>query len=71
MAMRRLKEDAAKLGANGIILNAISDQSAGSVGYGFGSATATGGTAYGTSAGFATSIGIKAAQGVAIYVTQE
>jgi hypothetical protein len=60
----RLRDEAAQLGANGILLEGTADQSAGSVGVG--SATATGHSAY----GFGSSIGIfiKSANGIAIYV---
>jgi hypothetical protein len=63
-AIARLKSEAAKLGANGILLEGTGDQQAGSVGVG--SATASGHTAV----GFGTSAGIfnKAANGIAIYV---
>jgi hypothetical protein len=38
----RLKAEAAKLGANGILLSGVGDQASGSVGSGFGSATSIG-----------------------------
>jgi hypothetical protein len=70
-AIERLKQEAASLGANGILLQGVGDQSAGSVGTGFGTATASGHTAYGTAFGVSGNIFIKAANGVAIYVTEE
>jgi hypothetical protein len=41
-AMARLKEEAASLGANGVLLEGTGDQQAGAVGTGVGTATATG-----------------------------
>lgn len=63
VVIERLKEEAAKIGANGVLLNATGDQSVGSVG----TATLSGNTAFGVSAG----IMHKAGSGMAIYVTQE
>jgi|SRR5579862_1833545 len=75
VAIRRLKVEAAKLGANGIILSGAGDQYAGSVGYGVGSATAYGTsssvTAFGTSTAVTAPVFIKAASGMAIFVTQQ
>ena len=69
--IQRLKEEAAKLGANGILLQGTGSEYGGSVNTGVGTATATGNTAYGT--GFGTSVGIfhKAGSGIAIYVEVE
>jgi hypothetical protein len=64
----RLKEEAAKLGANGILLNGISDQAAGSVASGFGSATASGHSATGFGAGTSSTVYVKSGSGLAIYV---
>jgi hypothetical protein len=47
--IERLKEEAAKMGANGLLLQGVGDQAAGSVG--FGSATASGHSAYGIGIG--------------------
>src|SRR5258706_14117313 len=44
--MQRLKEEAASLGANGILLNAEGDQAAGPIGTEFGAATASGHSAF-------------------------
>lgn len=75
VAIENLKEDAAKLGANGILLTGTGDESGGSVGTGFGSATAYGtgnsATAFGSGTTVAAPIVFKAASGIAIYVTQE
>ena len=70
-AIERLKEEAAKLGTNGILLEGSGNQPVGAVGTGFGSATATGSSAYGTGVGVSGTVFVKAANGIAIYVTQE
>jgi hypothetical protein len=67
----RLKEQAAKFGANGILLEAAGDQAAGAVGTGFGSATASGNSAFGTGIGVSGTIFMKSAKGLAIYVTDQ
>lgn len=67
-AIARLKDQAASLGANGILLEGAGDQQAGAVGTGFGTATATGNSAYGTGVGVSAGIFIKSAKGMAIYV---
>jgi hypothetical protein len=67
----RLKDEAAKLGANGVLLEAAGDQAAGSVGTGFGSATASGNSAFGTGIGVSGTILMKSAKGLAIYVSSE
>ena len=68
--IERLKDEAAKLGANGILLQGVSDQSAGSVSTGYAQATATGHSAYASGIGFSGNVMIKAGSGVAIYVAQ-
>jgi hypothetical protein len=67
----RLKDEAASLGANGILLEGVGDQQAGSVGTGFGSATATGNSAYGTGFGLSAGVFIKEGKGMAIFVPSE
>jgi hypothetical protein len=73
-AIERLKEEAAKVGANGVILTEIDERDAPSVitSHGTATATGTGGSAYAT--GNATSISRGDAytriRGVAIYVSQ-
>jgi hypothetical protein len=69
--IERLKAEAAKLGANGILLNGVGDQAAGSVSTGFGSATASGHSA--TAFGFGTSgtVFIKSGSGLAIYIERD
>lgn len=64
----RLKEEAAKLGANGILINGVSDQAAGSVSTGFGSATASGNSATGFGFGSSGTVFVKTGSGLAIYV---
>jgi hypothetical protein len=66
--IERLKEEAASLGANGILLEGVGDQQAGSVGTGFGSATANGNTAYGTGFGVSANAFMKTGKGLAIFV---
>jgi hypothetical protein len=66
--INRLKEEAAKLGANGILLNGVSDQAAGSVSTGFGSAAATGHTTMGFGFGSSGTVFVKSGSGLAIYV---
>jgi hypothetical protein len=70
-AIARLKDEAARLGANGILLEGAGEQQAGAVGTGVGTATATGHSAVGTGVGISAGIFIKAANGLAIYVPPE
>ena len=64
----RLKAEAAKLGANGILLQGVGDQASGSVGTGFGSATANGHSAFGVGFGSSATVFQKSGNGLAIYV---
>ena len=66
--IQRLKKEAGQLGANGVLLQGLGDQYAGSVGSGFGSATASGHTAVGSSFGVSAGLFNKTGQGIAIYV---
>lgn len=70
-AIARLKEEAATLGANGVLLQGSGSQAVGTVGTDFGSATATGNSTYGTGVGISGNVFVQAANGIAIYVTQE
>ena len=70
-AINRLKEEAGKVGANGILLQATGDQQVGSVGTGFGSASYSGNSAFGSGFSFGAGIHVKTADGMAIYVTEE
>jgi hypothetical protein len=63
VVIQRLKEEAAKIGANGILLSGVGSQVAGSVG----TATVNGTTAFGVNAG----VFHKTGNGLAIYVTEE
>ena len=67
----RLKREAAKLGANGVLLEGVGDQPAGEVGTGFGQAGASGNTAWGTGIGFSGTVFVKQGRGMAIYVEPE
>lgn len=62
--IERLKEQAARLGANGVILQSVGDRYAGSVNTATG--TVSGSTAYGS--GVSVPITGKMGQGIAIYV---
>ncbi len=64
----RLKIEAAKLGANGIILQGFSDAQTGSIGSGVGSGSASGNTAVGVGVGGSLGIYKKTGHGEAIYV---
>ena len=66
--VERLKEEAAKLGANGILLQGIGDQQVGAVGTGFASGTASGSSAFGVGFGSSTAVYQKTGNGMAIYV---
>jgi uncharacterized lipoprotein YajG len=67
-AIERLKQEAAKLGANGILLQGVHTTQSGSIGTGVGSSSYGGGSAVGMSAGGSFGLYSKAAQGIAIYV---
>lgn len=70
-AIERLKEEAAKLGANGVLLQGTGDQYGGTVNTGSATATTAGNSAYVTGSGVGIPVMHKAASGVAIYVEQE
>jgi hypothetical protein len=67
-AIARLKEEAAKLGANGIVLKDIQDQHSGSIGIGVGGASYGAGSSSGAGVGGSSAVTNKVANGVAIYV---
>ena len=69
-AIARMKEQAAKLGANGILLQGVQDQQSGSIGTGVGSSSY--GPSSSTGVGVGGSFGIynKVAHGIAIFVPQ-
>ena len=64
----RLKEEAAKVGANGILIQGTGDEPAGEVSTGAGTATVSGHSAYGTGIGVSAGRIMKTGQGIAIYV---
>jgi hypothetical protein len=66
--IQRLKEEAAKQGANGIILEGMSDEQTGSLGGGSGSASASGNTAVGVGVGASLGIFKKTGHARAIFV---
>lgn len=66
--MDRLKDQAAKLGANAILLEGFGSEYAGSVSSGFGSANYGHGYAYGSGVGISTAINRETGKAVAIYV---
>ncbi|HEX3912273.1 MAG TPA: hypothetical protein VHW71_02090 [Steroidobacteraceae bacterium] len=63
-----LKEQAAKVGANGVILQGFSDSQTGSVGSGVGSSSVSSNSAVGVGVGGSLGIYKKTGHGVAIYV---
>lgn len=66
--IQRLKEQAAKLGANGIILEGMSDRETGSLGGGSGSSSYSRNSAVGVGVGGSLGIFKKTGQGRAIFV---
>lgn len=66
--MERLKDEAAKLGANGVILEGMSDQQTGSLGGGSGSTSFSGNSAVGVGLGGSLGIFKKTGHARAIYV---
>ena len=69
-AIARLKEEAAKLGANGVLLQGVQDQQTGSIGTGVGSSSYGPSSSTGVGVGGSFAISNKAAHGIAIYVPQ-
>jgi len=68
-AIDRLKAEAAKLGANGVILQGVGDRQTGAIGTGFGSTSYSSHSAVGVGVGGSFGIYKKVAQGRAIYVS--
>lgn len=66
--MSRLKDEAAKLGANAILLQGLGSQYAGSVGSSFGTANYGRGYAYGSGVGVSTTITSETGKAIAIYI---
>jgi hypothetical protein len=69
--VERLKREAAKLGANGILLHGVGDQSGPSVGAGISAERDTGRSPYGLGFGVFAVFRQKAGDGVAIYVAAD
>jgi uncharacterized protein YbjQ (UPF0145 family) len=67
-ALARLKTEAAKLGANGILLQSVQNEQTGSIGAGGGSSSYGGGSATGVGVGGSFGIVNKSITGLAIYV---
>ena len=67
-AMAGLKAEAAKLGANGILLQGIEKRQSGSIGLGVGGASYGGSSSVGSSVGGSGGLYSKDARGLAIYV---
>ncbi|MBV9344925.1 MAG: hypothetical protein JOZ03_08050 [Gammaproteobacteria bacterium] len=67
-AIARLKAEAAKLGANGIVLQGVNDVRSGSIGTGLGNTSFNGNTAVGVGLGGSFGLYSKDARGLAIYV---
>src|ERR1700722_7534829 len=65
VVIRRLKEEAAKLGANGVLLQGIGSESGGSISSGFGQASVSGNHAYGTGIGISGNVMNKGGSGIA------
>jgi hypothetical protein len=70
-AIARLKEEAAKLGANGVLLQGVQDTQSGSIGTGVGSSSYGPGSSVGVGVGGSFGIYNKAAHGIAIFVPQQ
>jgi hypothetical protein len=68
IVLNRLKEEAAKLGANGVLLQGVGDQSGGSISTGIGGASASGSHVSGGGIGFSGNVTQKVGSGIAIYV---
>ena len=67
-AVSRLREEAAKLGANGVLLQGVQDQQTGAIGLGGGNTSFGGNSATGVGVGGSFGISNKAVTGLAIYV---
>jgi hypothetical protein len=67
-AIGRLKAEAARLGANGVLLQGVTDQQSGAIGTGVGNSSYSGNSAVGVGVGGSFGIYNKALTGLAIYV---
>jgi hypothetical protein len=68
--IERLKKEAARLGANGILLHGVDSRSAGSLGAGVSTESETGHSPYGLGFGTSVLLSQESGDGVAIYVDQ-
>lgn len=68
--IKRLKTEAAKLGANGVLLEGIGDQSSGSIGTSGGRESYSSGGLVGGGIGISAGLNRKVGGGIAIYVPQ-
>jgi hypothetical protein len=68
--INRLKVEAAKLGANGVLLEGVGDQPSGSIGTGGGTTSYSGGSSFGGGIGINAGMTRKVGGGIAIYVEQ-
>jgi hypothetical protein len=66
--IERLKKQAARLGANGVLLHGVGSQSAGSIGAGVGTESESGHSPYGLGFGASVFLTQESGDGVAIYV---
>ena len=71
VVMRRLKEEAAKVGANGVLLQSTGDVQGGGISIGTGSTSFSGHSALGVGVGTSVAITQKTGSGMAIYVEEE
>ena len=67
----RLKDEAAKIGANGILLSNMGEQATGSIGTGYGVSSRSGTQANTNAYGISSSIFHKTGSGLAIFVEEE
>jgi hypothetical protein len=68
VVINRLKEDAAKLGANGILLQGLGSEAGATISSGYGQATASGNHAFSSGFGISATSRQKTGSGLAIYV---
>jgi hypothetical protein len=69
--IKRLKSEAAKLGANGVLLEGLGDQPSGAIGTGGGSTSYSGRSAVGGGIGISAGMTRKVGGGIAIYVKEQ
>ncbi|HLY51711.1 MAG TPA: hypothetical protein VKQ31_01760 [Steroidobacteraceae bacterium] len=69
-AIERLKREAARLGANGVLLQSMQDRQSASIGGGGGSTSYGGGSAVGAGGGLSVGLYSKEVTGLAIYVPE-